>query len=227
MITPNTRLSDYFTVADLTPTDSRFPNTPTSNELPSLKKLASSLDVLRRKLGTFSILSGYRSPLVNADVGGVSTSRHLKGEAVDIWPHMGNTEKYWAQILADKELRNLFGEISYKKPQNSIHLSIPYVNSANRYVIGSSRVAEGSPMVYQSIERGVEKAYLAKYGLQSAPVPSTADQLRKIGEIQASVAASVQNLFRNMTPTTYTGKIYLTLGLIGIASVLIIKRARE
>ena len=36
------------------------------------------------------ILSGYRSPALNIEVGGVSTSQHVKGEAIDITFNQNN-----------------------------------------------------------------------------------------------------------------------------------------
>ena len=221
MISAYTRLSDYFTVADLTPTSTGIDNTPSTNELPSLKKLASVLDTLKTRLGPFRIASGYRSPLVNAAVGGSSTSRHMKGEAVDIVPIGKSAEKYWTEILADNFLRNSLGEISYKKPQGSIHLSLPFQAAHGYQVVGSARLAEGSPMIYKTLSAAQEKSFLSKYNLIDNRQPSS------INQIQASTAAAVQNLFKSVTPTSYTGKIYLALGLVGISAVVLIKKVRQ
>lgn len=218
MISGNTRLSDYYTIADLSPTSTGIPNMPTQNELPSLKKLASVLDKIRIKLGRFRIASGYRSPIVNAAVGGSSTSRHMKGEAVDIVPYAMSAEKFWASILADSELRNSLGEISYKKPQGSIHLSLPYQASYGYQVIGSARVADGSPMVYKSISKTDEKQYLAKYDLIDTRIPATIDQM------QASIASSVQNIFKKVAPQSNMGKAVFVLGIGSLALISVLKR---
>lgn len=199
-ISPETQLSDYYQVKDLSTTSTGFPNLPTETELPNLKKLASSLDILRRKLGNFAIASGYRSPVVNAAVGGASTSRHLFGDAVDIVPYTMTTEKYWAEILADSDLRKLFGEISYKKPQNAIHLSLPFKNSLGVQVIGSARVADGSPLVYVSQTPSQVNTYLSKYGLAQASLP-----------IQANIIGGVQKVL-SVANQSYFGKAMLVLG---------------
>lgn len=218
MISSNTRLSDYFTVADLTVTSTGIPNLPTQSELASLKELASVLDILKQRIGGFRIASGYRSPLVNAAVGGSSTSRHMKGEAVDIIPLTKTAEKYWAEILANPDLRKKLGEISYKKPQGSIHLSLPYRTKFGFQVIGSARLAEGSPMVYKSINQSQENSFLAKYGLIDTRTPATID------EMQASIAASVQNLFKDVAPQSNMGKTFMVAGMGALALVLFIKR---
>jgi hypothetical protein len=219
MIAPNTRLSDYYTVADLTTTSTGIANLPTTQkELDSLKKLASVLDILKRKLGSFRIASGYRNALVNAAVGGSSTSRHMTGEAVDIVPTSMSAEKYWASILADPALRNSLGEISYKKPQNSIHLSLPFSSYLGAQVIGSARVADGSPMVYKSISKSQENDYLAKYNLIDTRTPATIEYM------QASTAQAVQNLFNKVAPQTYMGKAVLLLGIGSLALIAVVKR---
>lgn len=168
-ISANTQLSKYYQVADLTPTSTGIANLPTNNELPRLRKLASVLDILREEIGNFTIASAYRSPLVNSAVGGSSTSRHMAGDAADIIPHTMTAEKYWVKILANERIKNMLGEISYKIPQNSIHISLPFTNSYGGRVLASARVASGSPMVYRSIDSQAISDYLAKYNLKVTP----------------------------------------------------------
>lgn len=164
-ISPDTRLSTHFTLRDLTQTSTGIANLPTATELPLLRKLASVLDILKEKVGPFRIASGYRSPLVNAAVGGSSTSRHMAGDAVDIVPLTMTAEEYWSKIIANPALRNSLGEISYKIPQGSIHISLPFTNSYGGRVVASARVASGSPMVYRSQTESQIASYLSKYGL--------------------------------------------------------------
>ena len=61
-------------------------NTPDAAAVDALRRLAENvLDPLREALGMpIYVNSGYRSPRLNAMVGGVKTSQHLKGEAADI-----------------------------------------------------------------------------------------------------------------------------------------------
>ncbi|MCH2043790.1 MAG: D-Ala-D-Ala carboxypeptidase family metallohydrolase [Saprospiraceae bacterium] len=76
--TANFKLSEF-----LSPND---PQRYIPNELwPNIAKLMKQLEVIRSALGVpLRISSGYRSPIHNANVGGVSNSQHLKGIAADI-----------------------------------------------------------------------------------------------------------------------------------------------
>lgn len=60
-------------------------NMPTFEIVDNLNWLADYLDGIREKLGKpILVNSGYRSPMLNKAVGGVSNSQHLKGLAADI-----------------------------------------------------------------------------------------------------------------------------------------------
>lgn len=66
-------------------------NTPSDEVLENLKKLASFMEKVRWILGKpITITSGYRSPLVNAAIGGAINSSHIKGLAADfVCPQFG------------------------------------------------------------------------------------------------------------------------------------------
>ncbi len=79
------KLGKYYTLAELTNTSQPFDNTPTPEACQNLKHLvANVLDPLREKVGPVIITSGYRSPEVNAAVGGSNSSQHMSGNAVDV-----------------------------------------------------------------------------------------------------------------------------------------------
>lgn len=61
-------------------------NTPPSGVLMALTALVDHvLDPARAEFGApITVNSGYRSPKLNAAVGGASTSQHLRGEAADL-----------------------------------------------------------------------------------------------------------------------------------------------
>ena len=60
-------------------------NTPTFEIVDNLNRLADYLDNIREKLGKpILVSSGYRCPLLNKAVGGVSNSQHQKGLAADL-----------------------------------------------------------------------------------------------------------------------------------------------
>ena len=80
------KLGKYFTLDELTVTNTGLVNSPSKMEINKLKMLVENvLDPLRTLYGKpIKVNSGYRSPLVNKTIGGVATSEHVKGQAADI-----------------------------------------------------------------------------------------------------------------------------------------------
>lgn len=150
---PNTQLSPTYKLKDLSVTSTGIENNPTESAFNNLKKLALELEFLSSQLGPFRIASAYRNSKVNSAVGGSATSRHLQGDGADIVPINTNAFLYFAEILKRDDIRNRFGEISLKKPQNAIHITLPYTSTKGVYVKNSPRIADGSPMVYMSISK--------------------------------------------------------------------------
>lgn len=79
----------YFSLAEFihsaTAKRLRIDNTPTFEVVDNLNKLADYLDVIREKVGKpILISSGFRCPVLNKAVGGVSNSQHQKGLAADL-----------------------------------------------------------------------------------------------------------------------------------------------
>ena len=63
----------------------RIDNIPSFEVVDNLNKLADYLDVIREKVGKpILISSGFRCPVLNKAVGGVSNSQHQKGLAADL-----------------------------------------------------------------------------------------------------------------------------------------------
>ena len=87
------RLSPNFTLAEMVATSHRkLQDTPTLDVIQNLQKLCVLvLQPLRDTIGApVYINSGYRSKRLNAKVGGVKNSYHLRGLAADI--HVDNEE---------------------------------------------------------------------------------------------------------------------------------------
>lgn len=91
-----TALSEHFSLEEFTvsQTASRqhLDNTPPPGVVDNLRVLSVALERVRTLLARPLIInSGYRSPAVNAAVGGAATSAHLKGWAADfICPSFGS-----------------------------------------------------------------------------------------------------------------------------------------
>ena len=85
-------LSEHFTLRELTKTKTGIENVPNEAQVNNLKRLCGWLERLRKRWNDLYgegddpiiINSGFRSPEVNKAVGGVATSNHLTGCAVDI-----------------------------------------------------------------------------------------------------------------------------------------------
>ncbi|MDO9148329.1 MAG: D-Ala-D-Ala carboxypeptidase family metallohydrolase [Hydrogenophaga sp.] len=100
-----TKLTPHFTLAELTHSSTaqrlRLDNTPTPEALASLLYTAEMLERIRATLGVpIVITSGYRGPVVNRAVGGVSSSDHMTGQAADIVAPRYGTPHAVASLLA-------------------------------------------------------------------------------------------------------------------------------
>jgi hypothetical protein len=92
-------------------------NTPSLEVTERLRALCVNvLEPLRRQFGAIRVTSGYRCPRLNASVGGVKNSQHMRGEAADI--HCGSqqtAQRYYLfiskhlvfdQLLLERRLSN-------------------------------------------------------------------------------------------------------------------------
>ena len=86
------RLSEHFSLRELTKTKTGIENVPNEEQVNNLKRLCGWLEQLRRRWNNIYgdgddpiiINSGFRSSEVNKAVGGATLSNHLTGCAVDI-----------------------------------------------------------------------------------------------------------------------------------------------
>lgn len=100
-------LSDHFSLEELTVSQTAaregIDNTPDATALRNLRRLATALERVRSRLGNrpVTISSGYRSPALNAAVGGSSTSAHMSGLAADLIVPSYGTVLQTARAVAD------------------------------------------------------------------------------------------------------------------------------
>ena len=81
------KLSEHFTLGEMTKSNSHpeVYNIPSHEAIANLKRVCTWLEELRKRYNQPIIInSGYRSPQLNRAIGGVATSNHLTGCAVDI-----------------------------------------------------------------------------------------------------------------------------------------------
>ena len=119
------QLSEHFALGEFT--KSNHPevyNIPSHVAIENMKRICGWLEVLRDRYNAkysenspIIINSGYRSPQLNKKVGGVSTSNHLTGCAVDIRCYGIEQAIRYATILMDyaDESKQEFDELYIEK----------------------------------------------------------------------------------------------------------------
>lgn len=112
----------------------KIDNTPTPEAEANLKKLISNvLDPLRKAYGNpITVTSGYRSPRLNAAVGGVKTSQHQRGQAADITA--GSPEENKKLFDLARELNLPFCQLIDEKKYKWVHISYDK-NNVKRQVL--------------------------------------------------------------------------------------------
>lgn len=118
------QLSPHFSLEELTHSEYAvrmgLDNTPTSVIITNLTRLADRLEVVRNILGDKPIVvtSAYRSPQVNAGVGGSTQSAHMTGNAADFTcPAYGRPEKI-VPVLRSQFNRLAYDQIILEYPDS-------------------------------------------------------------------------------------------------------------
>lgn len=138
----------YFTIEELTRTNTGIKNDITPDSLYNIMTLVKKvLDPAREAYGAPIIVnSGYRSPEVNAAVGGAKNSQHCKGEAVDI-TCSDNLNLF--KILLDMEFDQLIYEHGDDNQPSWIHVS--YREGNNRQQVLRAKKS-GKKTVYENFK---------------------------------------------------------------------------
>ena len=135
-------LSPHFTLGEFCKTRTGIENVPNEAQVENLKRLCRWLEQLRRRWNNLYgdgddpivINSGFRSPEVNKAVGGVSTSNHLTGCAVDIRCIGMEQALRYASILLDLSDLNRedYDELLIEQKRNVIWIHFAVRPSGNR-----------------------------------------------------------------------------------------------
>ena len=135
-------LSEHFTLRELCKTRTGIENVPNEAQVENLKRLCQWLEQLRRRWNNLYgegddpiiINSGFRSPEVNKAVGGVATSNHLTGCAVDIRCIGMEQALRYASILLDiSDLNNEdFDELLIEQKAHVVWIHFAVRSSENR-----------------------------------------------------------------------------------------------
>ena len=113
-------------------------NEPTKSILANLKELAETvLQPIRDKWGQpIIVTSGYRSPKLNAAVGGAKTSQHMAGQAADITTvsdKVSDNYKLFELIRGMVEKGEIkVGQLIDEYGYNWIHVSTPHLKYNNQ-----------------------------------------------------------------------------------------------
>lgn len=117
-------MSDHFTIAELTFSQTAvrkgIDNTPSPAVAANLDRLMATLEQVRALTGPLRVSSGYRSPALNAAVGGARGSAHVLGLAADI-TSATLTPKSLALLIRESDIE--FDQLIYEGTWVHIGLS--------------------------------------------------------------------------------------------------------
>ena len=136
------KLSEHMTLAELCKTNTGIANVPNEAQVENLKRVCRWLERLRKRWNDkygdgddpIIINSGFRSPEVNKAVGGVPTSNHLTGCAVDIRCIGMEQALRYASILLDISdmSREDFDELLIEQKRSVVWIHFAVRPSGNR-----------------------------------------------------------------------------------------------
>ena len=138
----NEKLSDHFTFGELIRSETAerkgIDNSPPDYLIEKLQRLCLEiLEPVRLYYGSpFRPNSGYRSPELNTEIGGSSTSQHCKAEAVDI--EIAGISNYELAVWIEENLKfdQVILECYRQGEPNSgwVHVSLKGEESTNRAI---------------------------------------------------------------------------------------------
>jgi hypothetical protein len=150
------QLTEHFKLEEMTvsPTAKKLglSNTPTPEHIANMKYCCEKiLEPVRAKFGPVKINSSYRSPAVNAAVGGSKTSQHVNGQAID-FEVPGVDNKKVADWVADNlEFDQVILEFYSASDKNSgwVHVSIKKGGGNRRQRLIATKSKDGGTKYFQ------------------------------------------------------------------------------
>lgn len=141
------KLGKYFSLSELTVTNSGLENNPSAKEIGCLTELVKNiLDPARELLDDqIRVNSGYRSPMVNRKIGGAASSQHVLGQAADL--KCDDNAKLFNLIRKNLPFDQLIWEGGSDNQPSWIHVS--YSSRNRREVLRMTKVNGKS--TYKSI----------------------------------------------------------------------------
>ena len=134
------QLSEHFTLNEFTKSITAerlgIKNEPDYEKVQAMKQLCREvLEPLRQHYGKpIRITSGYRCPLLNAAVGGVTNSQHLYGEAADLSVPSEAVARDWFQwLVKNTDFDQLLFEHNTRLKNCWLHISCRYNRRRNRH----------------------------------------------------------------------------------------------
>ena len=141
-INTNMKLSEHFSLAELTKTKTGISNVPNEEQVNNLRRVCQWLEKLRKRWNDLYgegddpiiINSGFRSPAVNKAVGGATMSNHLTGCTVDIrCVGIEQALRYAAILLDISDLNNEdFDELLIEQKAHVVWIHFAVKPSGNR-----------------------------------------------------------------------------------------------
>lgn len=142
-----TRVSENFSLEELTATSKQIPNNPSAVEAICLTRLALLLlEKIRGLLGRpLFVVSAFRSETVNKAVGGSSKSQHLRGQAADISTKIMSNYELFLFVYKHRNVLS-FDQLIYEYDTNCCHIS--YVSEKENRLNVLTRKKNGGVFVY-------------------------------------------------------------------------------
>lgn len=143
-----TQLTAHFTLEELTASNTakrlKIDNTPSNEVRANLARLAGALEVVRALGGDKPLVihSGYRSPALNAKVGGAKNSYHMKGLAADFDAPFGMTHDELQKKIASSGIPfDLVLEEKARDGAHWLHFQIPESGKPARRLVRDATLA--------------------------------------------------------------------------------------